>query len=168
MRRPILAVSLGAVLLTGAACDSAAEPVASAPSVAAPSPTPTVTTPDYSADTRKVCDDVQKIFDNDIEPFAAALSRMVVRKEAKLAKEAAASEQLARKQLRTVASKLVKATAGADDPEIVTAGKASAAKFTASAGDDKLYDKLRSTKDLNRFIDGKLGDWLTPISGYCA
>jgi hypothetical protein len=170
MRRPILAVSLGAVLLMSAACDSDAEPVASAPSVAAPTPTPTptVTTPDYSADTRKVCAGVQKIFDNDIEPFAAALSRMVVRKEAKLTKEAAASEQLARKQLRTVASKLVKATAGAEDPEVVTAGRASAAKFTASAGDDKLYDRLKSTKDLDRFIDGKMGDWLTPISGYCA
>ena len=167
MRRPILAVSLGAVLLTSAAC-SDSEPVASAPTTAAPSPTPTVTAADYSADTRKVCASVQKIFDADIEPFAAALSRMVVRKEAKLTKEAAASEQLARKQLRTVASKLVKATAGAEDPEVVTAGKASAAKFTASAGDDKLYDRLKSTKDLNRFIDGKMGDWLTPISGYCA
>jgi hypothetical protein len=168
MRRPILAVSLGAVLLMSAACDSDAEPVASASTAAAPNPTPTVTAADYSADTRKVCASVQKIFDNDLAPFGTALGKMIAYKEAKLPKEAEKSEQAATKQLRTVATKIEKATESAEDPEVMMAGKASAAKFVLSAEDKKLLDKVKTDKDVNRFIDGKMGDWLTPISGYCA
>jgi hypothetical protein len=167
MRRAFLAVTLGGVLLTGAACDSDAKPAAIASS-AAPVPAPTVSAPDYTADTREVCVQVKKVFDNDIKPFGTALGKMVLFKEEKLSKEADKSEQAARKQLRTVASKIIKATEDAQDPAVVTAGKASAAKFTRSAGDAKLYDSVKSTTDLNRLIDGKMGDWLTPISGYCA
>jgi hypothetical protein len=168
MRRAILAATLGAVLLTGTACDSDAEPTGSGVSAATRTPTPHASTPDYSANTRKICTDVQKVFDTDIEPFGTALGKMIAFKEEELPKEAAKSEKAARKQLKTVATKITKTTADADDVAIVMAGKATADKFTASAADDKLYDGITSAKDLNRFIDGKLGDWLTPISGYCA
>jgi hypothetical protein len=168
MRRAILAATLGAALLTGTACDSDAEPTASGGSAAPSAPTPTVSIAAYAANTRKICDDVQKIFDTDITPFGTALGKMIAYKEEKLPKEADKYEKAARKQLKTVATKITNATQNAEDAAIVTAGKASAAKFTASAADDKLYDSIKSSQDLNRFIDGKLGEWLTPISGYCA
>jgi hypothetical protein len=168
MRRAILAVTLGGVLLTSAACDSAAKPVASAPSVAAPTPTPTVSAADYSADTRKVCDNVQKIFDNDIKPFGAALGKMIVFKDAKLSAEVTNAQKAATAQLKTVATKLRKATKDAEDPAVMMAGESSAAKLDLSAADKKLYDQVKNEKDVDRFIDGHVGDWLTPISGYCA
>jgi hypothetical protein len=168
MRPAILAATLGALLLTGAACDSDANPAASGVSAAPPVPAPAISTPDYSADTRQICADVQRIFDTDIEPFGTALGKMIAYREEKLPKAAEKSEKAARKQLKTVATKITKATDGAQDAAIMMAGKATADKFTASAADDKLYDGIKSTKDLNRFIDGKLGEWLTPISGYCA
>jgi hypothetical protein len=168
MRRAFMAVTLGGVLLAGTACDSDAQPTATGATTAAPTPAPTASTPDYSANTRLICADVQKVFDTDIEPFGTALGKMIAFKEEKLVKEAEKSEKAARQKLRTVATKIIKATAPADDVAVVMAGKASADKFIASAADDKLYDKLKSSKDLNRFIDGKMGDWLTPISGYCA
>lgn len=168
MQRALMTVTLGSVLLTGAACDSDAQPTATGATTAAPSPAPTISTPDHSANTRLICADVQKIFDTDIKPFGTALGRMIAFKEERLVKEAEKSEKAARKQLRTVATKIVKATEDAEDVAVVMAGKASADKFTASAADDKVYDKLKSSKDLNRFIDGVMGNWLTPISGYCA
>jgi hypothetical protein len=170
MRRAFLAVTFGAVLLTGAACDSDAEPTAGGPSAvaAAPTPVPTVSAEDYSADTRKVCDAVQKVFDDDLAPFGAALGKMITFKEAKLPKEAEKSEAAAVKQLKVVATRIVGATEKAQDPAIMMAGKASADKFTLSAADKKLLDTVKTEKDVNRFIDGKMGEWLTPISGYCA
>ena len=167
MRRAILAVTFGAVLLTGTACDHDAKPAATGGS-ASPAPLPSVSAADYSANTRKVCKDVHKIFDTDIAPFGTALGKMMAYKEEKLPKEANKSEKLARQQLKTVATKIINATADAQDTAIAVAGKATAAKFIASAADDKLYDNIKNAKDLNRFIDGKLGEWLTPISGYCA
>jgi hypothetical protein len=115
-----------------------------------------------------VCDAVQKVFDEDLEPFGTALGKMITFKEAKLPKEAEQSEAAAVKQLKAVAAKIVVVTEKAQDPAIVMAGKSSADKFTLSASDKKLLDAVKTEKDVNRFIDGKMGEWLTPISGYCA
>ena len=168
MRRALLAVTLGGVLLTGAACDGDTEPKASAPSAPAPTPEPTVSAADYTADTRKVCDNVKKIFDDDLEPFGTALGKMIAFKEAKLPADAAKAQKTAAKQLKTVAGNIRTQTKAAQDPAIRAAGEASAKKFSASADDKAFYAKIKSTKDLDRVIDGQMGEWLTPIAGYCA
>jgi hypothetical protein len=152
--------------LTSTACDSDAKRVASAPSVAAP--TPTVSAADYSADTRKVCDGVQKVFDNDIKPFGAALGKMIVYKDAKLPAEVTKAQTAATAQLKSVAAKLRKVTKDAEDPAVMMAGESSAAKLDLSAADKKLYNQVKNEKDVDRFIDKHVGEWLTPISGYCA
>jgi hypothetical protein len=168
MRRAILAVALGGVLVTAGACssDAKSKPVTAAP---APSATPSLPPmPDYTANTRLVCGKLQKIFDADLRGFGTQAGKMIAYKEAKKAPEAAKAQKAASDQLRTVGTKVKRETAVAQNPELQVAGATSAAKFTQSATDARFFDRVKSTKDLNRAIDAKMTDWLNPVAGYCA
>jgi hypothetical protein len=173
MRRAILAVTIGGVLLTGAACDNDAADTAgattAAPSAtAAPSQLPSSPPPDYTANTKLVCGKVEKIFNDGLQGFATDLGKMIAHKEAKQTAEADAAQRSASTALKNVGTQVKNATATADDPALRTAGAASAAKFAKSAGDDKFFDKIKTTKDLNSIIEGQLAEWFTPVAGYCS
>jgi hypothetical protein len=171
MRRAFLALALGGVLLSAAACDSGdAESTTAAPAPAAttPSATPTISEPDYSANTAQVCGKVKAVFSKDLESFGTQLGRMIAYKEAKQTADAEKAEAAAKKQLKDVGAKVRKETAAAEDPELKTAGETSAGKFTKSAADTEFFDGIRTTKDLDRTIGTKMTDWLSPVAGYCA
>jgi len=171
MRRAILAVTIGGVLLTGSACDSDSDATstnaASAPP-AVPSTEPPSPLPDYTANTRLVCGNVQKIFTDDLKTFAADLGKMIANKEAKQATAAAGNQKAAGQQLKNVGVKLKKTTAAAEDPLLREAGATSAAKFAKSANDKAFFNKIKTTKDLDRIIEGQLNEWFTPVAGFCA
>jgi hypothetical protein len=169
MRRAILAMALGGILLTGAACDrdaktrdTAAPQASSAKAVPSASPEP-----DYSADTKVVCGKLEKVFNDDLEAFGAQVGKMIAYKEAKQAPEADKAMKAAGAQLKAVGAKVRTETAAAQDPELQSAGATSAAKFVKSASDAKLFARIRTTKDLNRTIEGQMTEWLTPVAGYC-
>ena len=168
MRRALLAVALGGLLLTAAACDSDAESTAAAPAATTPSTTPTSAAPDYTANTKLVCDKVSAIFSKDLNGFHTEMGKMIARKEAKEAAEADLAEKAAKAQLKTVGTKIKKETAAAEDPDLQTAGAASAAKLAKSAADAKFFDGIKTTKDLDGKIEGKLTDWMSPVTGFCA
>jgi hypothetical protein len=168
MRRALLAVALGGVLLTATACDSDAETPAAAPAASAPSTAATSAGPDYSANTKLVCGKVEKVFDADLETFGTQMGKMIAHKQAKQTAEAEKAEQAAAAGLKDIAAKVKTETAAAEDPELKTAGEASAAKFARSAADAKFFDGIKTTKDLDRTIEGKMTDWLSPVAGYCA
>jgi hypothetical protein len=168
MRRAILAVALGGVLLTGAACSSDAKSSDSAAATHTPSTAPTSAAPDYSDNTKLVCDKLQKIFNTDLEGFGTQVGKMIAYKEANQAPEAAKAQQAAGLQLKNVGAKVKQETAVAQDPELQTAGATSAAKFTKSAADEKFFARIKTTKDLDRTIEAQMNEWLTPVAGYCA
>jgi hypothetical protein len=171
MRRAMLAVTVGGVLLTGAACDSGDQATtSSAPSTAAslPAAAPSSAAPDYSADTKLVCGKVQTILTEDLKDFAVDLGKMIANKEAKQTAEAQAARRAAGDELKSVGDEVRKETAAAQDPELRAAGAVSAAKFVKTAGDDKFFNKIKSTADLNKIIEAQLIEWFTPIAGYCA
>ncbi|MGA5303367.1 hypothetical protein ACPCHT_25810 [Nucisporomicrobium flavum] len=173
MRRALLAATLGGLLLTGTACssDGDAEPTAgttTAATEAAPTTAPTSAAPDYTANTKKVCTKVVKIYSDGTEDFGTEIGKMIAYKEAKQADNAQAAEKAAGKELRDVGAKLKKETAAAQDPELRQAGATSAAKFTKSGNDSKLFDRIKTTKDLDKVLQTELTNWLTPIAGYCA
>lgn len=168
MRRAFLALALGGALLSAAACDSDAGSTAAAPAPTTPSVAPTSPAPDYSANTAQVCGKVRTVFTKDLQSFGTQLGRMIAYKEAKQAGDAEKAETAAKKQLKDVGTKVLKETSAAEDPELVTAGKTSAAKFTRSAADTRFFDGIRTTKDLDRTIEAKMTDWLSPVAGYCA
>lgn len=168
MRRALLAVTLGGVLLSAAACDSGSEAPAAAPAPTTAAPVATSPPPDYSANTELVCGKVQKIFSTSLEQnFSTQMGKMIAYKEAKQTKEAEAAEKAAAAQLKDIGTKVRKETAAAQDPDLKTAGETSAAKFIKSAADAKYFDSIKTSKDLDKTIEGKMTDWLSPVSGYC-
>ena len=171
MRRVILALALVVGTPLIAACDSGTDNTASAPPAGAPASSfaaiPTSPAPDYAANTKVVCGKLRKIFNDDFAGFSSELGKMIVYKEEKQAPDAEKAEKAASRQLRTVASKIKKESGAAEDPEVQIAGAASAAKITKSAADAKLFDRVKTEKDLNRTIDTQMADWLNPVAGYC-
>lgn len=169
MRRALLAAALGGLLLTAAACDSGAESTdAAAPAATVPSAAPTSPAPDYTADTKLVCGKVSTIFSDDMTGFHTEMGKMIARKEAKETAEAEKAEKAARAQLKSVGAKIKKETAAAQDPDLQTAGAASAAKLAKSAADAKFFDSIKTEKDLDSRIEAKLVDWMNPVTGFCA
>jgi hypothetical protein len=172
MRRAILAVAIGGVLLAGAACGSsdndshtAAPP---APPVAAPSSESAGPAPDYTADTKLVCGKVEKILNTDLAGFGTQVGKMIAYKEAKQTAEAKKAQKAAGLQLKDVGAKVKKETAAAQDPALRQAGATSAAKFAKTAGDSTFFTRIRTTKDLDKIIERQMTEWFTPVAGYCA
>jgi hypothetical protein len=172
MRTALLAVSLGGLLLAGAACsngDNGSESTAARAPAGAPSAaTTTVPAPNYYADTRKVCARLDKIFHADVAEFGTAMGKMIAYKEAKQAEEAEEARKAASKQLKEVGAKVRKETVAAQDPELKQAGAVSATKFSKSASDKALFDKVKTAKDLDRTLNAKMPDWMDPVAGLCA
>jgi hypothetical protein len=172
MRTALLAVTLGGLLLTGAACssgDNGSETLAEAPVAETPATaTTTVPAPNYYASTRKVCAALDKIFDADVAQFGTAMGKMIAYKEAKQADEAEQARKAASKELKEVGAKVRKETAAAEDPDLQQAGAVSATKFSRSAADKALFDKVKTTKDLDKTLAAKMPDWMDPVAGLCA
>jgi hypothetical protein len=170
MRRALLAAALGGLLLSGAACSSGgdADKAADSPQLVTPTTTAAAPAPDYSADTKKVCGKLDKIFDAELEDFGTELGKMIAYKEAKQSDNAEKAEKAAGKQLKDIGGQVKKATAAAKDPKLKEAGTTSAAKFTKSASDGKFFDKIKTTKDLDKILETEMTNWLTPVAGYCA
>ena len=169
MRTALLAVTLGGLLLTGAACSSGSEKLAEAPVAETPAAAATtIPAPDYYANTRKVCAQLDKIFDADVAQFGTAMGKMIAYKEAKQADEAEQARKAASKELKEVGAKIRKETAAAEDPDLKQAGAVSATKFSKSAADKALFDKVKTTKDLDKTLAAKMPDWMDPVAGLCA
>lgn len=170
MRRALLTAALGGLLLTGAGCSDGGDTEdGTAPAQVVASSTPAASpAPDYSANTKKICASLDKIFDTELEDFGTEIGKMIAYKEAKQADNAQKAEKAAAKQLRDVGARVRKETGAAQDPELKAAGAASATKFSKSAADGKFFDRIKSTKDLDRILETEMTNWLTPVAGYCA
>lgn len=166
MRRALLAAIAGGALLAGAyACDNN-DPSAAAPAPAPAAPT-TSPTPDYAADTALVCGEFQSIYSDEVRTLGASVGKMITYKEAKQTSDAKKAEDSAAAELKAIATKIRKATATAQNPELQAAGETSAAKLDASAKDHKYFAKVKTLKDFNNTIESQLNTWLTPVSGFC-
>ena len=169
MRRALLAVALGGIVLTGAGCGSDAHPtVNAAPSAGASVAEPTSAAPDFSANTELVCGNLEKIFNDDLAGFGTQLGKMIAYREAGQTTEADKAKNAAQDELKGVADKVRKETAAAQDPELRAAGQQSADKFRKSANDATFINQIKSTKDLDRNMQGQMTEWLTPVAGFCA
>jgi hypothetical protein len=172
MRRAILAVFAGGALLTSAACgddakpEKVAAPAATTPAAAAPAASSAA--PDYTADTLLVCDRVDKVISTEFKGFGDALGKMIAQKEAKATTEAKKAEKVAATELKTVGTQLRKETANAEDPELKTAGAASAQLIETSAKDLDFIEKIKTSKDLDRSVQDQISTWIKPVVGHCA
>ncbi|MEV6600562.1 hypothetical protein AB0M36_27490 [Actinoplanes sp. NPDC051346] len=173
MRRTLFAAALCGLLLAGAGCGSTSDADGSqTSSVATPTTAPptaaTTAPPDYSADTKKVCARLEKIFDADLENFGAELGKMIAYKEAKQADNAKTAQQAASKKLKGVSAQVRKETTAAQDPELKEAGASTAARLAKSASDTRFFDGIKAEKDLDKILQNAMTNWLTPVAGRCA
>lgn len=170
MRRALLAAALGGVLLSGAACSGGDNDATTASDTQAATPTTTTASPepDYSADTKKVCESVQTVFDEELEDFGTQVGKMIAYKEAKQDDNAEKAEKAAAKELESIGDQVRDLTAEAQNPEIQEAGATSADKFAASAKDTAFFDKIKTTGDLDKVLEDRMTEWLNPIAGLCA
>lgn len=158
-------VCSGALLAAG--CSSAAEPSASAtspaPSTTSAAPSPSI---DYAADTKKVCDEAEKIIDTDLEVFAERLGEMIIYKEADKTAQAKTAMGKAQNELKELAQRIRELTATALDPKLREAGEESAESIEATAAGNKFFDGIKTLADLDS-LESEMIPWLTPLMAQC-
>ncbi len=168
MRRVLLAVTVGGLLMTAAACSDEPEPAAApAPAPAAPSSAAAEPSAVAYPDTVPVCTDVADILTKDMAGVGAELGRMIARREAKAAADATKSQAAAKKQLQGVAEKVRDATAGAQDPGLVAAGEMAADNIAATAGEAAFWSKIKTVEDVDRAIKAEMPVWRAPLTATC-
>ena len=169
MRRAILAVCAGGLLLSSAACsdDPKTDEVA-APAATTVSATPSVTvsaTPDYTAANKVVCERLDEVLA--FRAFGEALGKMLAYKDAKDTANADKAEKQAATELKAVGTRIRKETQSAVDPELKTLASASAQQIEASAADPGFIEAIKSPKDLDSSLKDQITDWIGPLAGHC-
>ncbi|GAA4588678.1 hypothetical protein BJY16_008643 [Actinoplanes octamycinicus] len=170
MRRIILAVTTGALLLTGTACgsksDDTAAPAAPAATTATTSAAPAA---DYTADTKKTCGDLTKLLSGQsMVKFGEELGKMIGYKQAKATAQAKQARTDAGKKLKELAAEVTKSTGAAQDPELKAAGEKVAQSITTSAGDDAFFAKFKTEKDVDKALETEMTAWFTPLDTFCS
>ncbi|GAB1694805.1 hypothetical protein [Krasilnikovia sp. M28-CT-15] len=165
MRRAILAVTLGGVLLSGTACSNDTKTPADA---AAPATTTTTAAPDYTADTKKVCDGFEKDLQKGAEAFGKELGKMIGYRETKQTRNAATAKKAAAAELKNWASDVRSATRAAMDPRLQAAGESAAGNMVKAADGDAFFAKFKTEKDVDKHFEAELNGWFTPLNALCA
>jgi hypothetical protein len=166
MRRALLVVLAGGLLLPVAACDNAKKSTTAPTASVAPSATlPPL--PDYTVDTQMVCTQLQSVYSGELRQFGTAMGKLVSLKEAEQTADVEKAESDAAAKLKAAGAKIRQDTATAKDPDFKAAGETSAAKFDQSATDRKYFDRVKTLKDLNSTLQPQMAQWLTPVSSFC-
>ncbi|HEY0530787.1 MAG TPA: hypothetical protein VGD29_04235 [Actinoplanes sp.] len=166
MRRALLVVLAGGLLLPVAACDNAKKSSA-APAVSVAPPVSLPPLPDYTVNTQMVCTRLQAVYTGELREFGTAMGKLVSLKEAKQTADAAKAETQVAGKLKAAGAKIRQDTETAEDPGFRAAGETSAAKFEQSATDRKYVDRVKTLKDLNSTLRPQMAQWLTPVSSFC-
>lgn len=165
MRRALLVVLSGSLLLPVTACDNAKKSDAAAPAITVqPTEAPP---PDYTVDTQMVCTQLQSVYTGELRVFGTAMGKLVSFKEAKQTADAEKAETDAATKLKAAGAKIREDTETAQDPAFKAAGETSAVKLEQSATDRKYFDRVKTLKDLNSTLQPQMAQWLTPVSSFC-
>jgi hypothetical protein len=150
MRRAVLLLVAGGLLVTPAACGTAT-------STATPSSTVATAAPE----TRTACEAVGEAYTKSMGPFAEAV--------AKAAGSGSATDRAeAQKRLGDLAASIRAATASAKDPQIVTDGKTAADQLQKKAADKTVFAALKTPQDASQLLGPTLKDWLAPVTSHCS
>jgi hypothetical protein len=176
MRRPLMAMALGGLLLIGPGCGSDSQPAATAPAT-----TPAVTSAapsasaDYTADTKKVCDEIKKALGEEANGFAEELGKVIVYQQTgnrALADKATAAAQ---QKLEAFASTVEEKTAAAQNPDVRAAGQEAARNIRATATNDQFFAslkevKLNTSQERSAFttkLEKESSSWAAPLGAFC-
>ncbi|MEV1285965.1 hypothetical protein [Micromonospora sp. NPDC049679] len=167
MRRTLAVLTLAGALAVAGGCGTKSEPKAApAATSAAPSPTPSE---DYTADTKEVCGKIDTLLDKDIVPFAEALAKTVVYREAGNTAQAKKAKATGQAELKKLAAKIRTATAAAKDPKVQEGGEEAATNVEASATSGKIFDtmKAKDLEDESKTLENEMTAWFVPLGVHC-
>ncbi|BCJ41179.1 hypothetical protein GCM10010168_45230 [Actinoplanes ianthinogenes] len=169
MRRTILAVTAGALLLTGAACGSKSDTTATPAATTAATTVSATPAADYTADTKKVCTDVTTLLGGDkMKKFGEELGKLIAYKQAKATAKAKQARTDAGTRLKAAATELNAITAKAQDPELKAAGAKIQQNMNASAADDTFFAKFKTEADISKALETEMTVWFTPMDSFCS
>ena len=168
MRRAAMALAvLGLAVTAAAGCslksNEAGSP-AGAPGQAAASMDPTVQA--SLADTRNVCDAIGKVYSKDYATFATALSKLATSRKSNAAAQSSSKMQ-AQGALKGFADDLRGATQASTNTQVRTDGAQAADQLQQHAGDNTIFDKVKTTSDVQTLLGSTMKGWLAPLSNHC-
>ena len=177
MRRALLAVTLSGILLTGSACSKTpnlatggktptSAPTAAAPA-SAPAAAPGTDSSETKADTKRICDEFDKVIEPAMNGFGQKLGVLLVQRGAKNDAEAKKAQGEAKNELVKFADQITEKTAAAKDPALKAAGEESAANIKKSAGSDEFYNNIKDVSSLEKDVQNDFMTWFLPLASLC-
>lgn len=166
MRRAATALVVWGLLLTVAGCSLSQNHASGQPGGGAQAATVDPSVQASLADTRSVCDAVGKAYSKNYATFASALSKLVSSRKGS-ATGAKTAEMDAQSALRGFAEDLRGATATSTNTQVRTDGTQAADQLKAHADDATIFDKVKTTSDVQALLGPTMKGWLMPISNHC-
>ncbi|MFC7549771.1 hypothetical protein [Plantactinospora sp. GCM10030261] len=167
MRRGLVALTLSGVLAGLAGCGSDGGSTDAGPSSAAPtSASPSPAAADYTADTQKVCAELDTSLNAGVKAFGTGLGEMIAHREAGKTAEANKAKQAAQKRANDLATQVRTSTGAALDPDFQAAGAKAADAIAASAEDEAFFAGLKTEKDITA-LESEVSNWVVPVAAYC-
>jgi hypothetical protein len=168
MRRAVTALVVSGLLLTATGCSlshntASGQPVPGGAAAAPVNPSVSASL----ADTRSVCDAIGKVYSKDYAALATALSKLVSSRKGSPASAQSSSKQQAQEALRAFADDVRGATQTSTNDQVRTDGTQTADQLKAHADDGTLFDKVKSTGDMQNLLGPTMKGWLAPISNHC-
>jgi hypothetical protein len=151
MRRVLLLAA--GVLLTAAACGTAASPGPGSSGASGAAAVPVAL--------KSTCDALGNVYGARMAPFAQSLTTMV-------GKRNAATQQQAQESLAAFAAAVGAATDASKDAALRTDGKKVAEQLKAKSADAKLFAGIRTEKDVTTTLGPTLQQWLAPVTRHCS
>lgn len=161
MRRAILALTVGGVLLT-AACGTEPIPAASGPAATGKA----VAAQPALVESKALCEALGRVYSENMGPFAQTLSKMIADRHAPGGEKA--SSEPAQQTLSAFAKAIRGATQSSADAKVRADGKKTADRLQATSTDEKFFAKVQSDKDVNTVLGPTLKQWLAPVSQHCS
>jgi alpha-beta hydrolase superfamily lysophospholipase len=167
MRRALLALTAGGLLLLSAAC-TADSP---APQAGAASSAPVVVLPPSpsapSAADAKACNDFMAAVEGALPKFGEDLGKVIGAKDQKDDARAKQARDDARKRLEDLAKQMRDTTANAD-PALRTAAAEAAANVERSAKDAEFFKKLETIdENWSATLQQAATGWMLPVTTVC-
>jgi hypothetical protein len=160
MRRAVLVLAVGAVLLAPAACGTAKSPSAGGPT-AAGAPIATA-----APETKALCEALGQVYGKDLGPFAAALSKMVA--DRKTPATAKASQDQAQQKLGALATAIRGAGQSSTDAQLKADAKRTAEQLQAKSADEKFFSAIKTSADVDTTLGPTMKQWLSPAAQHCS
>lgn len=152
MRRTILTLLVGGVLLSAAACGTATDTPTATPAVQAPA----ASAPAAVAST---CEALGQAYSKNIAALAESLTTLVA--DRKTAAQAQAS-------LASFATAVADATKASQDAQFRADGKQAADQMRTRSADTKFFAAIKTKEDVAQTMGPTLTGWLSPVTRHCS